>query len=134
MPLTFTRRLKRGNARNWPGVIVMDPEAPLPAAVWAQECYEAEHKLNPVNLFRAALSNGARRDMEIMGHEIEVQAAVRVYGKDEAAYRADEARALTKYGEFKGWSREKITAAMEGRSEAAARWVKRNIRQIKAQA
>ena len=134
MPLTFTRRLKRGNARNWPGVIVIDPRAPCPAAVWAQECYEAEHKLNPMNLLRVAFSKRARREMELMGHEIETQVAVRVYGKPRLIYRAKEAKALTKYPEFKGWSQERIHAEMKAKSVKARRWVERNIERIKDQA
>ncbi|MGR3463611.1 hypothetical protein [Limimaricola sp.] len=133
MPLTFTRRLKRGNARNWPGVIVIDPRAPCPAAVWAQECYEAEHKLDPINLLRVAFSKRARREMEIMGHEIETQVAVRIYGKPRLIYRAKEAKALTKYPEFKGWSQERILAAMRAESGRARQWVSRNMGRIEGQ-
>ncbi|MGR3593052.1 MAG: hypothetical protein ACU0B9_07055 [Limimaricola soesokkakensis] len=131
MPLTFTRPLKRGNARNWPGVIVMDPDAPLPAAVWAQECYEAEWKLNPVNMLSVAFSRSARREMEIMGHEIEVQVAVRLYGRRAGIYRTEEARALTAYPEFKGWTQARIEAAMIGKRGEAARWVEQNLETIR---
>ena len=134
MPLTLTRRLRGRNARNWPGLVIMDPRAPLPAAVWAQECYEAGLKLNPVNLIRVAFSKAFRREMEIMGHEIETQAAVRIYGRVEAAYRRKEARVLTRHPEFKGWGAGKIERAMRAKSCAADKWVARNIDAIRKRA
>ena len=75
IPITLTRSLRGANGRNWPGLVLLDPDAPLRAAVWAQEAYEARYKLNPINLIRVRLSKRARREMELMGHEIEAHAA-----------------------------------------------------------
>ena len=110
----------------------MDPEAPLPGAVWAQECYEAEWKLNPVNLLRFAFSAKARRGLEIIGHEIETQAAVRLYRRNEADYREKEAQALKAYTDFRGMGAGQIKRAMEAKRGAAARWVADNLERIKA--
>lgn len=74
LPITILKRLKGANGRNWPGYVQIDPGAPMRAAVWAQEAWESRHKLNPVNLLRSRLSLRHRRRMEIMGHEVEVQA------------------------------------------------------------
>ena len=95
-PVTLERELDGKNAVNrWPGVITLDPDAPDRAAVWAQEAYEVERKRHPFGLALVRLDTSQRRDMEMTSHEVETQAAVRVYGRDEA-YRVIEA-ALADY-------------------------------------
>lgn len=129
LPIIISRRLKGANGRNWPGFVVLNPDAPLPAAVLAQEAWEAMHKLNPVNLVRVRFSKRARRRMEIMGHEVEVQAAAIVYGKDRHDYRVAEVyRMRGGYdGLFDGLTRSQMRAAMEAQSDEANRWVRRNL-------
>ena len=131
-PLTIRRRLRRANATNWPGFIILDPAAPQPAAVWAQEAYEALHKLNPINLVLTRLSRSARREMEIMGHEVEVQAAVAVYGDVEGARRMREAVSMTpRYGGlFKSMGEKSLERAMAARADDARRFVERHRRSI----
>ena len=128
IPITLTRSLRGANGRNWPGLVLLDPDAPLRAAVWAQEAYEARYKLNPINLIRVRFSKRARREMEIMGHEVEVQAAALVYGLSASTYRvAEAARMRAGYdGLFAGLSAPQLVAAMEAVSDDASRWVRRN--------
>ena len=98
-PIVIEKNLNGRNARNWPGVVLIDPDAHEPAAVAAQELYESRHKMNPVNLLRRTFDDDHRRDMEIMGHEVEVQASVLIYGADEASRRAREAASMQRgYG------------------------------------
>ena len=130
-PITIRRKLKSANGRNWPGVVILDPDCPLPAAVLAQEAWEAMHKVNPINLMRVTFSKRHKRRMEVMGHECEVQAAALIYRKPVDEYRRAEAgRMLAGYdGLFTG-SRAGLIAAMEARSDDARRWVRKHIKQL----
>lgn len=133
MVKTFIRRLDGAHGRNWPGVVILNPDAPLPAATWAQEAWEAEYKLNPINLIRTRLSRSARRAMEITSHEIEVQAAHAVYGRDRAQYRLAEARAMQRGydGLFGGMTPEDIAARMALEAPEAFEWVRDNLNRIR---
>ncbi len=128
LPVTRLKRLTGANGTNWPGYVQLDPDAPHRAAVWAQEAWEAMHKLNPINLIRVRLSRRARRRMEIMGHEVEVQAAALVYARSLAAYRRAEATAMRDGydGLFSAVPAAAIVEAMAARGTEAARWVRRN--------
>lgn len=128
LPITLTRRLKGKNGTNWPGLVLLDPDAPLRAAVWAQEAWEAMRKLNPIALVKVRLSRRARRRMEIMGHEVEVQAAALVYGEsvEKSRYREISAMLAGYDGLFRGQTRGQLRAAMEAVSDDASRWVRRN--------
>ena len=128
LPIIITRRIDSANARNWPGLVVMHPDCPLPAAVLAQEAVEAIAKLNPVTLTRTRLSAPYRRQMEVWSHEHEVQAAALIYGRDVARYRAAEAeRMVAGYdGLFAGISPEWVAYRMASHSDEANRWVRRN--------
>jgi len=121
------------NARNWPGYILIKRGIKHSAAVWAQEFYEAQLKLNPVNTLKVVFSSDFRRDMEIMGHEIEVQAAVAIYDVNEEVYRSKEARDLTRYDEFrdKKMTREQVYALMENVRLEARKFVKQNMKEIR---
>ena len=132
LPIIITRRLTGRNARNWPGLVILGKGIRHPAAVCAQEVYESRWKLNPVNMLRHNFSEAARREMEIMGHEIEVQAAARIYGAAEGAYRAKEAAAMIRGydGLFKGFSAGGLEADMAAKAGKARQWVSRNIRLI----
>lgn len=132
LPIIITRRLTGRNARNWPGLVILGKGIRYPAAVCAQEVYESRWKLNPVNMLRHNFSEAARREMEIMGHEIEVQAAARIYGAAEAAYRAKEAAAMLRGydGLFQGVHARGLEAAMAAKAGKARRWVSQNIRLI----
>lgn len=132
LPITRLKRLTGANGTNWPGLVLLDPDAPLRAAVWAQEAYEARYKLNPINLVKVRLSRRARRRMEIMGHEVEVQAAALVYGEsvEKSRYREISAMLAGYDGLFRGQTRGQLRAAMEAVSDDASRWVRRNRKQI----
>tara|TARA_Y100000296_G_scaffold47694_1_gene54643 strand:+ start:143 stop:547 length:405 start_codon:yes stop_codon:yes gene_type:complete len=124
MVWTIIKGLDRGNARNWPGFIILDPDAPYPAAVWAQERYEAGWKMNPFHLIRFHASAKARRELEIRGHEIEVQAAHLLYDAPIRKTRQAEAAALTKYDDFKGRSEDWIFRQMRKEADWAKAWVR----------
>lgn len=131
MPLTIMRRLKSRNALNWPGLIILDPTAPMRAAIWAQELYESKLRMNPVNALRSMFLASFRRKMELTGHEIEVQAAVRFYGSDEVNHRWREARALkSSYDEFRGMTVSEIVRQLRARKRAAQRFVNRHSEEI----
>lgn len=135
-PLTIERDLDGRNAVNrWPGVITMDPDTPDRAAVWAQEAYEVERKQHPFGLALVRLDTSQRRDMELTSHEVETQAAVRVYGRDETAYRSKEARSLNGGydGIFDGMTVVRIEAAMRARTPEARAWVEDHLAQIEDQ-
>ena len=135
MTITIHYPLKSANGRNWPGIVVIHPDAPFKAAVVAQEYYEARAKLNPLTLLRTRLSKSARRDMEITGHEIEVQAAVAFYDADEGAYRAREVAQMHRGydGLFKHMTAAQIEARMLDERETARRFVSANRSKIAAQ-
>ena len=135
MTITIEYPLKSANGRNWPGIVVIHPDAPFKAAVVAQEAYEAQAKLNPLTLLRTRLSKSARRDMEITGHEIEVCAAVEFYGVDEGVYRAREVAQMHRGydGLFKHMTAAQIEAQMLAERETARRFVSANRSKIAAQ-
>lgn len=142
LPVGRWRALEGRNARNWPGFFLVDPSAPCPAAVWAQELYEARAKWRGLPVLGPLFAIGrlsprlavAMRRIELMGHEVEVQAEVRLRGLDadgERMARLREARSLaTHYRAFRGWPEGRIIGAMLDRREDAKRWVKRNWREI----
>ncbi|MFV0383862.1 hypothetical protein [Paracoccus sp. (in: a-proteobacteria)] len=127
-PLIFLRPLRGAHGRNWPGIAVIDPDAPHREAVAAQEIWEAGHKMNPVNLIPVLISRKARRRMEIMGHEVEVQAAALILGRDQTRYRAAEIAAMKRgYGGlFDAMSNRDLRMAMAARSAEARKWVRTN--------
>ena len=120
-----TDDLPRGvNARNWPGLIKIRPDLKYLGAVWAQEAYEAMLKMAPWNMILHIFSASFRRSMELMGHEIEVQAALRFYEADSEKYRWSEAYALVHgYDDFSGYTEEKVERELRKRSKQAVRWV-----------
>lgn len=135
MTITIHYPLKSANGRNWPGIVVIHPDAPFKAAVWAQEAYEAQAKMNPLTFLRTRLPKSARRDMEITGHEVEVQAAVEFYGVDEGVYRAREVAQMHRGydGLFKHMTAAQIEARMLAERETARRFVSANRSKIEAQ-
>lgn len=56
-----------------------------------------------------------RRSLELLGHEVEVQAAVQIYGVNEARYRRLEAESMVKHAKygFGGWWPYEVELAME---------------------
>lgn len=123
LPITIIRPIDGANGRNWPGVVVINPAARYPAAVWAQEAFEAEYRLNPINWWRVHTSNAAWQDM----------AAVAVYGVNATSYRLAEASAMHRGydGRLAHLTPEVIAARMSDVSPQAARWVSRNLDRIK---
>lgn len=138
LSLTFVTDWIGGNARNTAlpfgvAIIALRPGLPERAAIWAQERYEAEGKSTPWGLVRYLADADVRRQSEIMGHEIEVQVAVWLYGADEGPKRRAEAAALTRYDDFRGWDAEKIAEAMRKSRPAAMRWVDDHKAEIRKQ-
>ena len=133
MVVTLIRKLDGANGRNWPGLVILSPHAPYPAATWAQEAWEAEYKMNPIRLLRVKLDRSVLREMEIMGHEVEAQAAAIVYGRDAERYRTNEARAMIRGydGLFAGVSAEDLADRMKDCAPEASRWVRRNLDDIR---
>jgi hypothetical protein len=131
LPIVRWQSLKGANGRNWPLLVIMDPEATYPLAVLAQELYEAEYKVNPLQLIYTRTGEGAR-ELELKGHEVEVQAAVRLYGASETEYRKAEARSMAVgYKQFAGWEPDNIELAMMGHTSMAQRWVSKNIDRLR---
>lgn len=124
LPLVEKASIKGANGRNWPLYVEIDTKAAYWRAVLAQEIWEAIHKTNPINLIRSRSKRG-QRDMEYMGHEIEVQAAVMLYGVAEATYRKAEAERMQAgySGLFQGQPVEHELAA---RRSKAREWVAGN--------
>jgi hypothetical protein len=67
-----------------------------------------------------------QRRKELKSHEIEVQAAVLLYGAGENACRTREAGGMVSYAWLKAMAAEEIRLAMLRRRFAAIRWVRRN--------
>ena len=133
LPITREKQLKGRNAYNRGGYVVMDPDAKPYAAIWAQECYEAMYKLNPINALKVRFSDKARRKMEIMGHEIEVQVAGWLYGLNKDEYRKEEVqRMINGYrGLFGGYTVASLVQMLEARSYSANKWISENKQKIK---
>ena len=133
--LTFERELKDVNAVNYPGIVVIDPDTPFRAAVWAQEAYESQRKTHPFELALIRADSSRRRDMELVGHEIETQVAARLYGQSEMAYRRKEAHALKyAYGDlFKKSDVADVEDQMMARRSLAIEWVSEHWGTIRRQ-
>lgn len=123
-PITIWRKPDGANGRNWPFVIMVDPDHPRRAAIWAQEAYESRYKLNPINLVLSLFPKGKRR-MEFMGHEIEVQAAGLLYWENMVEYRKAEAKRMHRgYGGlFKEYTPAEIMDQMKSREGKAWEWI-----------
>jgi hypothetical protein len=124
-PIIRQGELEGATGRNWPLLVVMEPDAPMYKAVLAQEIWESIHKTNPINLIRTRSGKGAQ-ELELMGHEVEVQVAVLLYGVKEHEYRKKEAESMKGYSQFKGWDAARIEAGMIEKTNAAQSWVARN--------
>ena len=133
--ITRDRDLDGRNAYNKPGIVFIDPDAPLRAAVWAQEDYEARYKLDPVRWATIRTNRRERQLMELRSHEIEVQAAALVYGADPVAYRQREAQLMRQGydGLFSNKTEAEIVGEMEGFTLRARKWVAENERRIRGQ-
>ena len=133
---TFERPLGGPNGRNTAlpgtGVIIIDPEADDPAAVWAQEYYEVQTKVTPDGYRRYVTDAAHRRAVEIMGHEIEVHVAVAYYGADERRRRHREARSLALYEDFEGIGAPEIRRLMRLRRAEALAWIAAHRSEIEA--
>lgn len=131
IPATTIVDLEGRNATNNIFRIKIDPDTPYPAAVWTQERYESRYKLgsliHPLRLFRRLFKTEEfKRELELMGHEIEVQAAVVFYGALEIDYRLREAQGMKRHGSyhFETWSTSDIFGAMQRWKPEAIRWVR----------
>lgn len=133
LPIIITRPLTGRNARNWPGLVILGKGIRYPAAVCAQEVYESRWKLNPVNLLRRAVSRSAKRRMEYMGHEIEVQVCALLYNQTAHDARMREAETMQRgySGLFRRMTVSEIYEQMASRSGDARDWVDAHIEQIR---
>ena len=125
LPIVQWRKIDGANGRNWPLLVIMDPDAAAYKAVLAQEIWESIHKTNPINLLKTRSGKGAQ-ELELMGHEIEVQVAVLLYGVKEHEYRKREAESMKGYPQFKGWETPDIVDGMMDKTNAAQSWVAKN--------
>lgn len=117
------------NANNNPFLIRMgDHLGENFAPIWAQEYYEATTKLrNPKMLFLRLIQNKpAMRELEIMGHEIEVQVASKLAIENPESRRKSEARSLTNYKQFAGFTEAEISTLMVRATPMAKAWVTKN--------
>lgn len=130
-PITIKTNKIGSNGRNWPLVVAIRKDLDYPAAVWAQEAYESRFKSNPIN-FLKSFSYSTQREMEIMGHEIEVCVAWVFYHQDIYDYRNKEARALKgNYKIFNDYSQDQILQMLAKKHEEALLWVFKNYKDIK---
>ena len=126
LPIIRIGKVEGANGRNWPGIAIVNRNAPYRAAVAAQEAVEAMFKLNPIALLRRTFSRSYRRRMEILGHEAEVQAAWLFYGRDRHDHRTSEVSAMKRgyAGLFDGMTHKQIYQAMQDQSDNAMRKVR----------
>lgn len=124
LPLVEKTSIKGANGRNWPLFVQIDTSAAYWRAVLAQEVWEATHKANPINLIRSRSKKG-QRDMEYTGHEIEVQAAVMLYGVAEATYRKAEAGRM-QAGYSGLFENQPVERELAARRSKALEWVRDN--------
>lgn len=130
LPLVEKTKIKSGSSdyrvtgRNWPLYVEIDDNAAQWRATLAQELWESIHKTNPINYFRRR-SKSEKRDLELMGHEVTVQAAVLLYGEPEATYRRTEAESMTQaYPEL--FSGVDVERELAKRRSKAREWVRDN--------
>lgn len=124
LPLVEKGAINGANGRNRPLHVIIDPSVPYYNAVLAQEIWESIHKTNPINLIRSRSKKG-QRDMEYMGHEIEVQAAVMLYGVAEATYRKAEAERM-QAGYSGLFENQPVERELAARRSKAREWVANN--------
>ncbi len=121
----FVDQLAGANAKNSWNTIRIKRGLPCIGAIWAQEMFEVQYRRkHPL----AAILRLKRfqRESELMGHEVEVQAAVRFYDRKEYNYRFREARVVSGYTFFSGWSPMRVRKEMLSRRAVALRWVIQN--------
>jgi len=119
------------NATNWPGKIKMRRGLKYQAAIWAQEAYEATHKLSIINRLLMLFPH-RRRAMELMGQEIEVQVALWMYNADPEVYRRGEAQSLVYwYEDFSSFSEDECYDMLKERSYEAQKWAWKHEQEIR---
>ena len=89
-------------------------------AVLAEELWECEAKKPLHKLLWVGLTDEGKRWLELRGHEVNTQVAVKVYKVNEITYRLEQAKALKKYyKEFSGQNAVKIAKSMKDLREFA---------------
>lgn len=88
------------------------------AAVAAQELFEID--------FKRSGGMFAKREMELISHEVESLVAARHFGFDLAEYEEVEAVSMTRYPHLRGMSAEEIVRGMRARRPQAELWIARN--------
>lgn len=132
LPIQRYKSLTGRNGRNTLFVAEVDPDAPYPWAIMAQEVYESRRKYrNPVALIRRVFTTEGKRDLNLRGAEVEVQAVALWYGIDPGVYRSWEAKTLAAQSYFEGVGSAEIELRMIGFSRYAHEWVRKHGHQIK---
>jgi len=140
-PAVKWKPLQNKNGENGLFHIAVDPNARHARAVLAQEIAERRWRWSHgfgVPGLQLILQRipAVNRAMELWGHEVEVQAAVLIYGVNENQKRNSEAWVMANSDgyEFKtaGWDTDRVEAQMLKRSAKAAKWVRRNLELIES--
>lgn len=130
-PITYSKNLSgtRNASNNLVRIVMRKNLGKYASAIWAQEYYEI--KLKKRHIIKAITRNKKFiQDMEIMGHEIETQVAFLNLGADAIQYRDSEAQALTRYKQFKGFTKAEIHSRMVAASPKAIEFVSANKSKI----
>lgn len=129
LPPTYIVDQHHSNASNNAFRIVIRRGIPCFGAVLCQERAEWAWKWKRLQLPRFISS--LRREMELFGHAVEVEVAVRHYAMDRDAYEHSEARALTSYRQFRGIPLADILAGLVRNRIKAALWVDRHSNYVR---
>jgi len=128
------RELDEDNAINNPFRIIIDPKCPYPAAVLAQEWYEAHQSKNLYKNIRFQVDKKYAGLKECLTHEIENQAVFEWYDltMDELMkYRWEEAKRMkNKYKFFEDWTPKEIETTMILYKNQAQDWLHKNKRDV----
>lgn len=122
-PIVLVTKSLDKNGTNKPCLVLMNPNAEHFESVLAQEVYESQLRTHPVRMF-LIFSKKFRREMELMGHEIETQHAVKHYGVDEHQKRVEEANALIfRYKDFRGETIDDVIKLLQANKQKALAWL-----------
>lgn len=115
------------NARNWACRVQVKRSTKYRAAVVAQEAFEAMQKCGFGIIRRIFRSKSDQREMEYMGHEIEVQAKIKFYRLHGPTARLHEAEDMQRgYDDlFAHMSTDEVGMEMAKRRTKAIEWVNR---------
>lgn len=111
-------------------LILMRPDAPDYAAVWAQEVCEGVAYRSGRAWFRWRWDQSWRWEAELVGKTVEAVAAQLLYGVDRQVRIEREAESLRAYPAFRHWPVSLIVRRMKDLEPVAEAWVDRHKRAI----